>query len=188
MSGKYVYSQHEHVERRKERGPATTKKTHLAANAKLVQAFNNKLGLGITQRVGTMWAAYVFFGLTLISLPSAIASQNVLVIVSWVAQTFLQLVLLPIIIVGQNIQAAAADARAIATYEDAGAILDESKQIQLHLEAQDAALDRLIQEMLDLKAKSLAGAGAAKTRTAAAAGKATAAKAAPLSVKTKAPR
>jgi hypothetical protein len=67
------------------------------------------------------------------------------VIVAWVAQTFLQLVLLPVIIVGQNIQAAAADARAIATYEDATAILEEAKQIQHHLEAQDQALARIEQ-------------------------------------------
>jgi hypothetical protein len=65
------------------------------------------------------------------------------VIVAWIAQTFLQLVLLPVIIVGQNIQAAAADARAIATYEDATAILEEAKQIQHHLEAQDQTLQRI---------------------------------------------
>ena len=91
-----------------------------------------------------MWAAYVFFGLTLVSLPAAIASGNTLVIVSWVAQTFLQLVLLPIIIVGQNIQAKSSDERAIATYEDAGAILEEAKEIQSHLGAQDDALEHLI--------------------------------------------
>jgi hypothetical protein len=74
-------------------------------------------------------------------------SGNSLIIVSWVAQTFLQLVLLPIIIVGQNIQAASSDARAIATYEDAGAILEEAKEIQSHLAAQDAALDKLIKDL-----------------------------------------
>jgi hypothetical protein len=106
-------------------------------------SLNNRIGLAITKRVGTMWAAYVFAALSLISLPAALASGNTLVIVAWVAQTFLQLVLLPVIIVGQNIQAAAADARAVATYEDATAILEEAKQIQHHLEAQDQALQRI---------------------------------------------
>jgi hypothetical protein len=106
-------------------------------------SLNNRIGLAITKRVGTMWAAYVFAALSLVSLPAAIASGNELVIVAWVAQTFLQLVLLPVIIVGQNIQAAAADARAAATYEDATAILEEAKQIQHHLEAQDQALQRI---------------------------------------------
>jgi len=59
-----------------------------------------------------MWCAYVFALLALISLPAAIGSHDPIIIVAWIAQTFLQLVLLPIIIVGQNVQAAASDARA----------------------------------------------------------------------------
>ncbi len=60
------------------------------------------------------------------------------------AQTFLQLVLLPIIIVGQNVQATAADARSQATYDDASAVLEEAKQIQAHLAAQDEAIQTIL--------------------------------------------
>jgi hypothetical protein len=49
-----------------------------------------------------MWAAYIFAAIALISLPAAIRSGDSLVIVAWVAQTFLQLVLLSIIMVGQS--------------------------------------------------------------------------------------
>jgi hypothetical protein len=59
--------------------------------------FNNKLGVRITKAVGSMGATYLFAVIALISLPAAIASHNVIVIVSWVAQTFLQLVLLYLI-------------------------------------------------------------------------------------------
>ncbi|TLU88433.1 MAG: DUF1003 domain-containing protein [Chlorobium sp.] len=59
-----------------------------------------------------MWCAYIFAFLAFISLPAAINSHDPIIIVAWIAQTFLQLVLLPIIIVGQNVQAAASDARA----------------------------------------------------------------------------
>ncbi len=59
-----------------------------------------------------MWCAYVFALLVLISLPAAINSHDPIIIVAWVAQTFLQMVLLPIIMVGQNVQAATSDARA----------------------------------------------------------------------------
>jgi CO dehydrogenase/acetyl-CoA synthase epsilon subunit len=52
-----------------------------------------------------MWAAYAFVVLALISLPGALSTHDAVIIVAWIAQTFLQLVLLPIIIVGQNIQA-----------------------------------------------------------------------------------
>ena len=78
---------------------------------------NTRLALSITKVVGSMWCAYAFALLALISFPSAIKSHDPIIIVAWVAQTFLQLVLLPIIIVGQNVQAAASDARAESDHE-----------------------------------------------------------------------
>ncbi len=73
---------------------------------------NTRLAVGITKAVGSMWCAYLFALLACVSLPAAISTHDPIVIVAWIAQTFLQLVLLPIIIVGQNVQAAASDARA----------------------------------------------------------------------------
>lgn len=67
--------------------------------------FLDKIGFTITRLVGTMVCAILFAGLALISLPAALRTHNLIVIVAWIAQTFLQLVLLPIIMVGQNIQA-----------------------------------------------------------------------------------
>jgi hypothetical protein len=58
----------------------------------------------------------------------------------WLSSSFLQLVLLPIIIVGQNIQAKAADRRSEDTYKDAEAVLHEAAEIQTHLLAQDTAI------------------------------------------------
>ena len=158
MASKYQYQPHPHVENRKALGPATTRNAHRAAKngGSRVTRFNNLIGFRITKSVGTMWAAYIFFALSLVSLPSVIKSGDPVLIVAWVAQTFLQLVLLPIIIVGQNIQAVSSDARAIATYEDAGAILEESKEIQNHLVSQDSALSELIDKVAALEAKLLA--------------------------------
>src|SRR6266852_5818037 len=68
-----------------------------------VGRFNTWLAVRITKTVGSMWIAYLFAAIALISLPAAIESGNVIIIVSWIAQTFFQLVLLPIIIVGQNV-------------------------------------------------------------------------------------
>ena len=68
-------------------------------------------------------------------------------IVSWVAQTFLQLVLLSVIIVGQNVQAAAADKRAEATFHDASATLHEMAHVQGHLAAQDVLLTRIAERI-----------------------------------------
>jgi len=153
MSNKpsYQYQQHPHVEKRAKVGPSTSNKA--AGKNSAIQKFNKKLGLAITGSVGTMWAAYAFFALTLVSLPAALQSGNAIIIVSWVAQTFLQLVLLPVIIVGQNIQAESSEKRAIATYEDATAILEEAKEIQMHLNDQDKALGHLIDRLEALEAK-----------------------------------
>jgi hypothetical protein len=77
-----------------------------------LRTVNKRIALWVTEKVGTMWCAYAFCLLAFISLPEALASQDPLKIVSWVAQTFLQLVLLPIIIVGQNIQSKIAEQQA----------------------------------------------------------------------------
>lgn len=69
-----------------------------------IESFNKKLATKITGAVSTMWCAYVFMAIALISLPNAIKSHDTIVIVSWIAQTFLQLVLLSIIMVGQDVQ------------------------------------------------------------------------------------
>jgi len=105
--------------------------------------FNTTLALTITKSVGTMWVAYAFAALALISLPAAIASGEVIVIVSWIAQTFLQLVLLPIIIVGQNVIQAANDARAEADHETLTAIHTLTIEVHTINEAQTEILKRL---------------------------------------------
>ena len=87
-----------------------------------VGRFNTWLAVHVTRTVGTMWVAYLFALLALISLPAAIATHDTIVIVAWVAQTFLQLVLLPIIIVGQNVIQSANDARAEADHETLTAV------------------------------------------------------------------
>jgi hypothetical protein len=105
--------------------------------------FNAWLAVKITNGVGTMWCAYAFFILALIGLPAALKPGGE-GIIAWIAQTFLQLVLLSIIIVGQNILSVASDKRSEATYKDADAVLHEALEIQKHLEAQDQAIERIL--------------------------------------------
>jgi hypothetical protein len=145
MSDLFDYIPHPHTESRKETGPPKVASAAAQIHGPgLIGRINAKVGLKITLIVGTMWCAYLFTLLALVSAPSALKSGNSLIIVAWIAQTFLQLVLLPIIIVGQNVQAAAADARSQATYDDAAAVLEEAKQIQAHLAAQDAAIEKIL--------------------------------------------
>lgn len=105
--------------------------------------FNTWLAVKITKTVGSMWMAYIFAALTLISLPAAIASGQVIIIVAWIAQTFLQLVLLPIIIVGQNVIQAANDARAEADHETLSAVHQLTVEVHAINEAQSVILKQL---------------------------------------------
>jgi hypothetical protein len=116
--------------------------------------FNAWFAVKVTNGVGTMWCAYAFAGLALISLPQAINSHSAVTLVSWISQTFLQLVLLSVIIVGQNVLAAAADKRSEATYSDADAVLHEAVKIQEHLLAQDRVLSDLADKLARLEARS----------------------------------
>jgi hypothetical protein len=141
MSNLFTAVPHPHIEKRKAQGPPKVA-DQLPQTG--IAALNARFGVFITVVVGTMWCAYLFTILALISLPAAIKTHDKIIIVAWVAQTFLQLVLLPIIIVGQNVQAAASDKRAEATYEDADAVLHTAMQIQQHLEAQDAAIEKIL--------------------------------------------
>jgi hypothetical protein len=113
--------------------------------------FNAWFAVKVTTGVGTMWCAYAFAALALISLPAAIRSHSAVTLVSWVSQTFLQLVLLSVIIVGQNVLAAAADKRSEATYNDADAVLHEAVKLQEHLLAQDAVLEDLSEKLKGLE-------------------------------------
>jgi hypothetical protein len=88
-----------------------------------VDGFNAKFAVLVTRLVGTMWCAYLFTLIALVGLKPALAPGGE-GLVAWIAQTFIQLVLLSIIMVGQNVQSVASDRRAEGTYDDAVKILD----------------------------------------------------------------
>ena len=105
--------------------------------------FNAAVAVRITRIVGTMYCAYVFTLVALVALPAAIQQGSVTVLVNWLSSNFLQLVLLPIIIVGQNVISAAQDARAEADHETLTALHQMSvQQIQI-LNGQNEILDLL---------------------------------------------
>jgi hypothetical protein len=113
------------IAERKKTGPHLTKNEHIG--------FNGRIAVIITKLVGTMWCAYIFAGIALISLPAAIRGGTA-TLVSWVAQTFLQLVLLSVIMVGQKVAAAASDKQALQTYEDTEALLKIQDEVHRLIE------------------------------------------------------
>ena len=108
---------------------------------KKINDFNTNLAAKVTTGVATMWCAYAFAAIALISLPNALKSGDTITIVAWVAQTFLQLVLLSIIMVGQNVASAAVEQKITETHT---ASLDEF-ELAKEARAQNS------QELLELK-------------------------------------
>ena len=116
-----------------------------AANSKPT-GFNNWIAVKITNVVGTMWCAYGFTILALVSLPDAIKGGRSQ-LVAWIAQTFLQLVLLSIIMVGQKVASTSSDRQARRTYEDAEVLLQLSDDIHKLLK-QNTTLTEQIDKLL----------------------------------------
>lgn len=140
----FEHQKHPHIEDRKKSGPPTTDNTSMG--------LNGRIALVLTSAVGTMWCAYFFALLALLVVPQAIHG-GLLLFVQWVSQTFIQLVMLSVIMVGQSILGAAADKRSEMTYKDAEATFHEAQQIQAHLQAQDTAIATVLDRLEQLEAK-----------------------------------
>ena len=135
----FTYVPHPHISLRKSKPPRKLSELHGLD-------LNGRLARTITETVGTMWCAYAFALLALVALPQAIRG-GALTTVQWVSQTFLQLVLLSVIMVGQQVIGRASDERAVSTYMDAEALLHEVQQLQAHLAAQDAVIETLARSL-----------------------------------------
>ena len=133
---------HPHIEEHKQGSPPKTRDP--------LAGLNNRIALVLTAAVGTMWCAYVFALLALVALPGAIHG-GLLLFVQWVSQTFIQLIMLSVIMVGQSILGRAADKRSEMTYKDADATFHEALQIQAHLKAQDGAINAILDRLEKLE-------------------------------------
>lgn len=149
----YEHVPHPHAEARKQSGPVKVADQHPTGNP--VTRFNTRLAIAVTGIVGSMWCAYAFAALAVAGLPTALQPGNI-GLLFWVSSDLLQLTLLSVIIVGQNIQAKAADTRAEQTFLDAEAILHGQEQQAAHLAAQDGAIT-LIQQHLAQQDEQVAG-------------------------------
>jgi hypothetical protein len=130
----HIHIPHPHLERRRAEGAALTADEHVG--------YNGWLAVQITKVIGSMWCAYAFAALALISLPQAI-HDGIYALVSWVSQTFLQLVLLSVIMVGQRVLAKASDKQALQTFRDAEAILELTDKIHHLTEANNRLTDEI---------------------------------------------
>ncbi|MEO8973376.1 MAG: hypothetical protein ABI406_17460 [Ktedonobacteraceae bacterium] len=122
------------------RPPRNVNLVHAAEQA--AAGFNTRLAVGLTEKVGTMWTAYTFAVLAIVGLFAILGllSPIVALLVAWVSQTFIQLVLLPIIMVGQNVLGRKAELQSEEQYNTTINTYHDIEQIMEHLSAQDAEL------------------------------------------------
>jgi uncharacterized membrane protein YhaH (DUF805 family) len=127
-----------------------------------INRFNTSLALKITNSVGSMWSAYIFTLLALVSLPATLSlvvpslkpdfpnwliSVSLISLVAWIAQTFLQLVLLPIIMVGQNVIQGQQDAKADADHKTLTYLANLQEEQMTELKNQGLILEFLKKEI-----------------------------------------
>jgi hypothetical protein len=152
MSITFKHVPHPRIAERKKTGAPKTTDEHVGPNG--------RIALILTTVVGTMWCAYAFGALALVALPSALSGGRLLDLIQWISQTFIQLVMLSVIMVGQNILGRASDKRADMTYKDADATFHESEQIQAHLLDQDQAINTLLDKIANLEKALITAKGA----------------------------
>lgn len=105
----------------------------------MIKQINDWLAVKCTLMMSNMWAAYIFLIISMISLPAAIASHDPFIIVSWISQSFLQLVLLPVILIGGSLLSQSSEARA---EQDHLAVMEIVKDIhEMMIEETDEGTD-----------------------------------------------
>lgn len=130
--------------------PVHTSTVDHLPSGNMVDRFNSRLAIWTTKVVGTMWCAYAFAIFDCLALPTALRA-GMYGIVQWVASFFLQLVLLSVIMVGQNLQATSSDSRAAKTFEDTEMILDK---LNLETEGGIKVLNEKLDQLLAMKGKT----------------------------------
>lgn len=121
-----------------------------AKELKGIYKFNDWIAVKIIKGVGTMWCAYAFLLLDLCMLPPVIKSASIMVWVTYIAQTVLQLILLPIIMIGQNVIQAQNEAKAETDHRTLSYLATLQDEQMVELKNQTEILQRL-EELLRKK-------------------------------------
>ncbi len=135
---------HPHIAHRKEHGPVKVADVRPSGNP--VTRFNTRAAVIVTRTVGTMWCAYAFTVLAFYGLPAGLKGGPA-GFVQWASSQFIQLVLLPIIIVGSAVLAQASDRMAKRQFDDVEALLHGQDEQAKHLAAQDEKILAILERI-----------------------------------------
>jgi uncharacterized membrane protein len=108
------------------------------------QGINARIAVILTTLVGSMPTAYLFVILAIVGLLgiTGVLSPVVALLVAWLSQTLIQLVLLPVIMVGQNVLNRKAEIQADEDFKINQKSFHDIEQVMQHLQAQDAELGK----------------------------------------------
>lgn len=123
---------------------------------KAASGINQKIAIGLTKAVGTMICAYIFAILAIIGFPGFNATPTQWV--QWTSQTFIQLVMLSVIMVGQSVLGRKQELQADEQFNTTMSTYHDIEQIMEHLVAQDAELlrhARMLEHLLEKNGISL---------------------------------
>jgi hypothetical protein len=142
--GLYEHVPHPHLKHRQEHGPVKVADVRPSGNP--VTRFNTRAAVIITRAVGSMWAAYAFCVLAFYGLPAGLHG-GAAGFVQWASSQFIQLVLLPIILVGSAVLAEASDRMAKRQFDDVEALLHGQSEQARHLAAQDEKILAILKQI-----------------------------------------
>jgi hypothetical protein len=124
--------------------PRNVNELHRAEQA--ISSFNQQLAVALTRLVGSMSTAYLFAILALIGLCGILGLLNpvVVILVSWFSQTFLQLVFLPILSVGQQVLGRHQELQAEEQYQTTQKTYQDAEQMNAALQRIEHQVDALL--------------------------------------------
>jgi hypothetical protein len=144
MSEKKLYTHIPH--------PHIPQKVTIAKAEQALTGFNMKIAVAITKGLGTMVCAYIFAILAIIGFPGFGATPTQYV--QWVSQTFIQLVALSVLAVGQQVLSKHGELMADEQFHTTMSTYHDIEQIMQHLSAQDAELLRHAKMLIHLLEKN----------------------------------
>ena len=107
------------------------------------KSFNNKFAVWIATHVGSMYCFYLFNVIAFLSAKAAFETHDLVPIVNWVSSNWIQLVLLPAIMVAQNVAQEATEAKSDADHMTLTYLANLQDEQMVELKNQTRILDSL---------------------------------------------
>jgi hypothetical protein len=142
----YTHTPHPHIPRNANERRQAEQAAKVAAGG--VSGFNERIAIKLSDAVSTMWTAYAFTALALITIFAVLGwfgvlSPLVAAVGEAVSQTFIQLVFLPILALVSRVQSRQGEIQADEQYHTSLRNSHDIEQVARHQDAQDAVLIEL---------------------------------------------